>query len=496
MKRYSTKITLFLIFFLSFHSLFSFSIHGATQLPQTKEVGDILFGNGYISSNISTPFKSDGTSTYSSYRVPSLTFAGFNSNSRPMFVAFAERRKNGNIETPSSNYYYFADGTKQLFGLKGYNEIDIVARVYDGTSWGPEFVVAGEDTSLLAYTPSGTSQQTYTLNSSSQFMNPTVIFAETSSTASKLFLAYNYYPFDQTQNTRLLNAGRTIIVPLTLSKSTGKLSKEIPTVFDTDSTFSIVGPGAGIKHSNGALIFPATQANIMSFDNGKSWKKQDIPAVKTASSSLTSFLTSESTIIELNSKQIMRNDRGSLSTASSYRIGNLSLSAPQPNAQVAWSGWDALTALPDPKLEGSITRNQNHYYITGSNSLTRRVRMVIRSIPITADTFEEFNTYSNYKILSLFAPMYNLNLAGYTSATSFTDPKTNKTYVAVLIETGDINTSSLLIKFIDTAEITEPNSALFVDQINPESTSFCSTTSTGTSCYNPKYDIGSYYYGL
>lgn len=114
----------------------------------------------------------------------------------------------------------------------------------------------------------------------------------------------------------------------------------------TPSTFKwdCVGPGIGIRtayDSPGRLIIPAYKRNIYSDDHGATWQYQNMPTG-----------TDESTIVELMDGTLMRNDRPGTSswTASKTRrksVGTIS---------GGFSAWSNVTALPDPKCEGSMLR--------------------------------------------------------------------------------------------------------------------------------------------
>lgn len=141
----------------------------------------------------------------------------------------------------------------------------------------------------------------------------------------------------------------------------------------TPSTYKwdCVGPGIGIKtlyDNPGRLIVPAYGRNIYSDNNGTTWQYQSIPGG-----------TDESTIVELINGSLMRNDRPgtTLWNASKTRrksVGTISSGFP---------AWSTVTALPDPKCEGSMLRyntdapNRRIIFLN-PNGTDKRCNMTVR----------------------------------------------------------------------------------------------------------------------
>lgn len=143
------------------------------------------------------------------------------------------------------------------------------------------------------------------------------------------------------------------------------------TLTPSNYKWDCVGPGIGIRtvyDSPGRLIVPAYGRNIYSDNNGTTWQYQSIAGG-----------TDESTIVELMNGSLMRNDRpgtAEWNTAKRRRKTFGSISG-------GFAPWITVSALPDPKCEGSMLRyntdlpNRRIIFLN-PNSVDKRCNMTVR----------------------------------------------------------------------------------------------------------------------
>ena len=175
------------------------------------------------------------------------------------------------------------------------------------------------------------------------YTNPTVLYQN-----NKLHLIFNTHLRDKcasTKNSKSLNKiikGDRKFWYMYSSDEGKSWSKATQILIPTElqDRVDMVGPGNGITTKDGRIIFPASGKNIISNDSGKSW-------------SVLKMLHggSESTVVELCSGQLMRNDRPGFSSTKFLSASNT------PNNRVysignsegtTWSDWQAMHGIIMP----------------------------------------------------------------------------------------------------------------------------------------------------
>ena len=240
-----------------------------------------------------------------------------------------------NTSKKITNIYAFAEkrirNTNNQCGDSG--EIDIVMKTSSdkGVHWSSESIVAGNiDISTE-------------LSAKNAYTNPTVLYQN-----NRLHLIFNTHLRDQcasTKNSKSLNKlikGDRKFWYMYSSDEGKSWSKATQILIPTElqDRVDMVGPGNGITTKDGRIIFPASGKNIMSDDSGKSW-------------SVLKMLHggSESTVVELCSGQLMRNDRPGFSSTKFLSASNT------PNNRVysignsegtTWSDWQAMHGIIMP----------------------------------------------------------------------------------------------------------------------------------------------------
>jgi len=351
-------------------------------------------------SGYDSPYKlfNGNTGTYHSYRIPSLIKA-----TNGTLIAFAEGRVNNNEDYGNINLICRRKGAD----FDSWNSIQIVAGDVDIYNNGVK--VADKD---------GT------------FGNPTAVVDQETDRVW-LFMSYNAPGLCQCPGmteseipagyTKISVAGQRKTLVTYSDDNGANWSTPIDrtaTLKPSSQVWDAMGPGIGIQkvqNDAGMLIIPASGRNIYSTNNGSTWQYQSIPGG-----------TSEGTIVERLSGQLMRNDRG-VGSSENYRyksvggIGN------------TWSTFEAVTALPDPHSQGSILRyttNPSRILFLNSASQTTRTAMKIR-----LSTDEGVSWDSGKSIPQIFSSG-TAKLGGYSSLV-----KTPDNMIGALIEFNE-NTGS------------------------------------------------------
>ena len=267
-------------------------------------------------------YKSD---TLYHYRIPAITA---NTSKRTTHLyAFAEKR---------------IRNTNNRCGDSG--EIDIVMKTSSdkGVHWSSESIVVGN----IDISTEISAKDAYT--------NPTVLYQN-----NNLHLVFNTHLRDKcasTKNSKSLNKlvkGDRKFWHMYSSDEGKSWSKATQIIIPSElqDRVDMVGPGNGIATKDGRLIFPASGKNIISNDSGKSW-------------SVLKMLHggSESTVVELCSGQLMRNDRPGFSSTKFlsepnkpnnrvYSIGN--------SEAARWSDWQAMKGVimpTNPWVQASLIK--------------------------------------------------------------------------------------------------------------------------------------------
>jgi sialidase-1 len=347
-----------------------------------------------------TPYKlfNGNTGIYHSYRIPSIVKAA-----NGTLIAFAEGRVDNNEDYGNINLICRRKGAD----FDDWNNIQVIAGAGDIYNNGVK--VADKD---------GT------------FGNPTAVVDQETNRVW-LFMSYNAPGLCQCPGmteseipagyTKRSVAGQRKTLVTYSDDNGANWSTPIDrtsTLKPSSQVWDAMGPGIGIQKAQsdaGMLIIPASGRNIYSTNNGSTWQYQSIPGG-----------TSEGTIVERLSGQLMRNDRGIGSTAN-YRyksvggIGN------------SWSDFGAVTELPDPHCQGSILRyttNPSRILFLNSASQTTRTAMKIRL------STDEGITWDSGKSIPQIFSSGTAKLGGYSSLV-----KTPDNMIGALIEFNE-NTGS------------------------------------------------------
>lgn len=158
-----------------------------------------------------------------------------------------------------------------------------------------------------------------------------------------------------------------------------------------------VGPGIGIRTAYdhpGRLIVPAYGRNIYSDDHGATWSYEPVPGG-----------TDESTIVELMNGSLMRNDRPNTTEWNISKTRRKSVGSISGN----FSSFSAVSALPDPKCEGSILRynvdDPNRIIFLNPNGTSQRCNMTVRI------------SYDDGETWPISRALYNSGNCNYTTST-------------------------------------------------------------------------------
>lgn len=340
-----------------------------------------------------SPYKlfNGNSGTYHSYRIPAIVKA-----TNGTLVAFAEGRVNDNEDYGNINLICRRKGA----AFEGWNSIQIIAGDVDIYNNGVK--VADKD---------GT------------FGNPTAV-VDQETDRIWLFMSYNAPGLCQCPGmsdseiplgyTKITQPGQRKTLVTYSDDNGANWSTPIDrtsTLKPSSQVWDAMGPGIGIQKTQtdaGMLIIPASGRNIYSTNNGSTWQYQTIPGG-----------TSEGTIVERLSGQLMRNDRGVGSTAN-YRFKSVG------GIGHTWSAFDAVTELPDPHCQGSILRyttNPSRILFLNPASQTTRTAMKIR-----LSTDEGVSWDSGKAIPQIFSSG-TAKLGGYSSLV-----KTPDNMIGALIE--------------------------------------------------------------
>lgn len=344
MKTYQTKLSVsklsmdkicYLIFFVCFFT-------GCSKKEISADTKSITDQNskehpGKTSAQIHTSMKlfnggneGNGTVIYHSFRIPSI------------------------IKTNNGTLVAFAEGRR--WSPSDYGDINIVFKrsFNDGTSW----TACGE---VVGAGPGS-------------WTNPTAVYDWSKGTNGRiwLFMEWNdehkqqWSDFDSWGDRRI-HTSYSDDHGATWSTPVDRTSALTPSNYKWDC----VGPGIGIRtvyDSPGRLIVPAYGRNIYSDDQGATWQYQTIPGG-----------TDESTIVELMDGQLMRNDRPGTTLWNDSKRRRKSWGS----ISGGFSSWVAVSALPDPKCEGSMLRyntdlpNRRIIFLN-PNSVDQRCNMTAR----------------------------------------------------------------------------------------------------------------------
>lgn len=158
------------------------------------------------------------------------------------------------------------------------------------------------------------------------------------------------------------------------------------TLLPPNYAWDAMGPGVGLQTKKGSrpgrLIIPALGRNIYSDDGGTTWQYKLLPGG-----------TSEGTVVELLTGQLMRNDRGA-----SLWESNKRRFVSRGTLESGFSAWSADPALLDPRCEGSILRYTDapsRIMFLNPASTERRCKMRVR---ISYDEGQTWNDAQSRRI--------------------------------------------------------------------------------------------------
>lgn len=274
-------------------------------------------------------FNGGNESIYHSFRIPSI------------------------IKTKNGTLVAFAEGRR--WSPSDYGDINVVYKrsVNNGTSWSTLGEVVGSGAGTWG--------------------NPTAVYDPTQGVNGRiwLFLEWNdefkaQWSDFQAWGDRKIHTSYSDDDGVTWSVPLDRTSSLTPPSYKWDC----VGPGIGIRTAYdhpGRLIVPAYGRNIYSDDHGATWQYE-----------LTAGGTDESTIVELMNGSLMRNDRPgttewNLSKTRRKSVGSIAGGFP---------AFSTVTALPDPKCEGSMLRyntdDPNRIIFLNPNGTGQRCNMTVR----------------------------------------------------------------------------------------------------------------------
>lgn len=303
-----------------------------------------------------TVFNGGNEGIYHSFRIPSIV-----------------KTKNGTLVA-------FAEGRR--WSPSDYGDINIVFKrsLNNGTDWSALGEVVGKGAGTWG--------------------NPTAVYDPSEGTNGRIWLFMEWNDEFKTQwsdfqawGDRRIHTAYSDDEGVTWSDPVDRTSELTPTNYKWDC----VGPGIGIRTAYdhpGRLIVPAYGRNIYSDDHGATWQYE-----------LVSGGTDEGTIVELMNGDLMRNDRPNtsqwnLSKTRRKSVGSISAGFP---------AFSTVSALPDPKCEGSILRynvdDPNRIIFLNPNGTNQRCNMTVRI------SYDDGNTWPKSRAL------YNSSNCDYTSST-------------------------------------------------------------------------------
>lgn len=302
-----------LVSILCYLTLILCFIAGCAKQPEkgdvTEKTGNV---NGHLSATaaLAAPvystmvlFNGGNESIYHSYRIPSV------------------------IKTNNGTLVAFAEGRR--WSPSDYGDINIVFKrsVNNGSTWSSLGEVIGSGAGTWG--------------------NPTAVYDAGQGTNGRIWLFMEWNDEFKTQwsdfqawGDRRIHTSYSDDHGATWSVPVDRTATLTPSTYKWDC----VGPGIGIQtsyDSPGRLVVPALGRNIYSDDHGVTWQYQIIPGG-----------TDESTIVELMNGTLMRNDRPgttewNVSKTRRKSVGSIGSGFP---------AFTTVTALPDPKCEGSVLR--------------------------------------------------------------------------------------------------------------------------------------------
>lgn len=268
-------------------------------------------------------FDGDGESlngvTYHSFRIPSLIRTKANT-----LIAFAEGRAASNRDYGNINLVF----KRSTDNGKNWSALDEVVGRTQAT-WGNPTAVVDRQTGtiwlFLSWNPEGASQGEV------DGWTPITRWDQ-----RRVFL------------TSSTDDGVTWADPADLSEQLKPKEHADGSVWDWDA----VGPGVGIQTTDGTLVIPAQNRNLISRDHGVTWTQ--VP-VNDAATGTPQEGTGEATVLQLADGRLYRNDR-----AAAYWKDNVEATkrrwVTRGTLDGAFDTFRADNGLPDPRSEGSVMR--------------------------------------------------------------------------------------------------------------------------------------------
>ncbi|MFC6101119.1 sialidase family protein [Olivibacter domesticus] len=284
------------------------------------------------------------------------------------------------VKTKKGTLIAFAEGRR--WSPSDYGDINIVFKrsINNGTDWSALGEVVGKGAGTWG--------------------NPTAVYDPSEGENGRIWLFMEWNDEFKTQwsdfqawGDRRIHTAYSDDDGITWSDPVDRTNALTPTHYKWDC----VGPGIGIRtayNNPGRLVIPAYGRNIYSDDHGATWHYE-----------LVSEGTDESTIVELMNGSLMRNDRPNttqwnLSKTRRKSVGSISTGFP---------AFSTVSALPDPKCEGSILRynvdDPNRIIFLNPNGTSQRCNMTVRI------SYDDGDTWPKSRAL------YSSSNCNYTSST-------------------------------------------------------------------------------
>ena len=304
------------------------SIDPVSQLPVEKGTDETSAASPVYTSMVL--FNGGNESIYHSFRIPSI------------------------IKTKNGTLIAFAEGRR--WSPSDYGDINLVFKrsTDNGNTWSGLGEVVGSGPGTWG--------------------NPTAVYDSSQGTNGRIWLFMEWNDENKLQwsdfaawGDRRIHTSYSDDHGATWSVPVDRTSTLTPLTYKWDC----VGPGIGIQtvyNSPGRLIVPAYGRNIYSDDHGATWQYQAIPGG-----------TDEGTIVELMNGTLMRNDRPGTTEWNLSKTRRKSLGS----VSGGFSGWASVSALPDPKCEGSMLRyntdlpNRRIIFLN-PNGTSQRCNMTVR----------------------------------------------------------------------------------------------------------------------
>lgn len=257
--------------------------------------------------------------TYHSFRIPSLVRTKANT-----LIAFAEGRTSSNRDYGNINLLFkrSTDNGKTWSGLD-----EVVGKTQ--ATWGNPTAVVDRETGtiwlFLSWNPEGTSQQ------QEDGWTPITRWDQ-----RRVFL------------TSSTDDGENWADPVDLTEDLKPKEHAGGRAWVWDA----VGPGVGVQLTDGTLVVPALNRNLISRDHGDHWTQAPIGDATTGQPQEG---TSEATVLELADGRLYRNDR-----AAAYWNEDVDATkrrwVTRGTLDGAFAPFRTDNALPDPRSQGSIMR--------------------------------------------------------------------------------------------------------------------------------------------